>query len=549
MLGRRTRPAAPTKTQGGDTMKKRTIGLLVVMALVIASFAACGDSSTTPTSTNTPTPTKAAATNTPTPTEAAAAEELPTAKYHWGFEGDDAGIVSVVQATKTEEDTANTDFGGTYSVVESDTYTDDGIIYSTAPLYADGPVGKCIYLNGKFGYKLADFEGVANDTYTISYWLNADRLSTYGPVVQLGHNMCMNTHVSWINFTQTEWGSSSAKIFPVVWNRNQDDNGGNTESDGCWPWFYANDDSIHGKKEWVLVTLVVNGQVYQYGEGDAALDQVNATYYINGQEVFDSQMSAYGGMATGILDPSFDNDIMLGINWWDSVYKGYIDELYVFDTALTAGQVQALYQQGDASVKSEAPAAEQVGTSDATPTPVVEVEETVNFCLTVDNSHIVLDGTTIGAEDNTSAFFTAFTDIFPVAAGETVSKTVKVYNGVENWNNFCVVLQNVPTGHSATDTPGYREYCVVRTDNYGWGSGYAADTKTAKVSWLEGVEGDDAVNAAWAAWKAAINEADVTVSVTNNTDTIAVKIEFTGADGVTYTIEYDGLSTAVPVEE
>jgi arabinan endo-1,5-alpha-L-arabinosidase len=34
----------------------------------------------------------------------------------------------------------------------------------------------------------------------------------------------------------------------------------------------------------------------------------------------------------------------LGVNWWDVPYKGMIDELRVYDTALTAAEIAALAQ-------------------------------------------------------------------------------------------------------------------------------------------------------------------------------------------------------------
>ena len=536
-------------------MKRKTLAIVLALVLAVSCLAGCGNNN--PTTTDAPTNTSAP-TNTPTekpkdptpttaptatPTDAPVGEKIPDAKYHWAFDGTDTDLVSVIRVDKTAEDQADADFGGNYSIAESAEYVKKNERYSTAPLYADGPVGKCLYLDGNFGIKLSSFKGVSDDSYTISFWLNADRLSTYGPVIQLGHNMSQNTTVSWINFTQSEWGEGSAKIFPVIWNRNVDDN-------SAWPWFYANDNSIHGKKEWVLVTLVANGQKYTYGEGDTAYDLINATLYLNGEQVFDSEMSAYGGMATEIIDVKFENDLYIGINWWDSLYKGFIDELYIFDEGLTAGQVKALYAEGNASVKSQAVEAADLGPSEVVATPTPAVKESVNFSFTVDGSHIAIDGTTVGAEDNSTGFWKEFSGIYPVAAGETVSKVLKVSQGANNWSNFAVILQNVPTGHSAADTAGYREYAVLRPDNFGWGDGYATSTRTC--SWVEGIPADDtaANDAAWATFRENINGADVTVSVTNNTATIDVKIEFTGSkDGKTYTMVYAGISTAAPAAD
>ena len=73
--------------------------------------------------------------------------------------------------------------------------------------------------------------------------------------------------------------------------------------------------------------------------------------------------------------------------------------------------------------------------------------------------------TSIGATDNSTAFWGAHSDNIKVNAGETFVTTFTNYtSGQNNWNNFCVVLCK------ADNT----EYAVVRADNYGWGDGYGA---------------------------------------------------------------------------
>jgi hypothetical protein len=70
---------------------------------------------------------------------------------------------------------------------------------------------------------------------------------------------------------------------------------------------------------------------------------------------------------------------------------------------------------------------------------------------------------------------------------------------------------------------------VVRADNYGWGDSYTACTPS-------GGQTD------WAAWLAAMDEAMVTVSVTNNGGSADVKCVMVGNDGQTYKQDYIGIS-------
>ncbi len=131
-----------------------------------------------------------------------------------------------------------------------------------------------------------------------------------------------------------------------------------------------------------------------------------------------------------------------------------------------------------------------------------------------------------GADDNSSAWWSMHTENIKVEPKETKVVTFTNYtSGVENWNNFVIVLnkQNVSA-----------EYAVVRADNFGWGDGYAACTPS-------GGQAD------WATWRAAMDGAKVTAYITNNGDgTANVKAVMVGNDGNTYVQEYNGINTIDP---
>ena len=144
--------------------------------------------------------------------------------------------------------------------------------------------------------------------------------------------------------------------------------------------------------------------------------------------------------------------------------------------------------------------------------------ENCYFNLTVDNSHIEY-AEVIGAEDNSTAFWGAHSDDIQVPAGKTMTRRFRNYtNGQNNWNNFCVVLTREDDS----------EYAVVRADNYGWGASYEGNASLV----TEGTQGD------WATWLAAMDDALVTVSVTNNGGSADVRIVMVGNNGVTYTQNY-----------
>ena len=141
------------------------------------------------------------------------------------------------------------------------------------------------------------------------------------------------------------------------------------------------------------------------------------------------------------------------------------------------------------------------------------------FRFTVDGCHLEFDNV-IGAEDNSTGWWGAHSEMINVPVGKTYSTRIKNFtNGANNWNNFVVVLTREDNS----------EYAVVRADNYGWGDSYGACT-------LSGGQTD------WGAWLRAMDEAMVTVSVTNKGGSADVKCVMLGNDGNTYYQDYIGIS-------
>ena len=144
------------------------------------------------------------------------------------------------------------------------------------------------------------------------------------------------------------------------------------------------------------------------------------------------------------------------------------------------------------------------------------------FRFTVDGCHLEFD-TVIGAEDNSTGFWGAHSEIINVPVGKTYTTRFKNFTNLQNnWNNFCVVLTRLDNS----------EYGVVRADNYGWGASY--DNNPNLV--LSGGQSD------WGAWLSAMDDAMVTVSVTNNGGSADVKCVMIGNDGMTYYQDYVGIS-------
>ena len=136
--------------------------------------------------------------------------------------------------------------------------------------------------------------------------------------------------------------------------------------------------------------------------------------------------------------------------------------------------------------------------------------------------------TTLGAADNSTAFWGAHSEAIKVAPKETFVSTFTNYAGGANWNNFVIVLAS---------QDGSTEYGVLRADNWGWGTGWGGEVLGEKCTPSGG-------QADWGAWLAAMDGAKVTIYVTNNGDgTADVRCEMLGTDGNTYKQDYIGLNT------
>lgn len=162
--------------------------------------------------------------------------------------------------------------------------------------------------------------------------------------------------------------------------------------------------------------------------------------------------------------------------------------------------------------------------------PGIVIDGELYACFTCEASYLVFESSIVGNTDCTTPFWSAFSDIWSVEKGETVTKSFTNYtDGVNSWDNFLVVLQTTATGHSAADNADYAEYAVLRADNFGWGTGY--ETVTAEADWDLSTFLSD------------IDGAKVELSVTNNGDTADVVAVVTTVDGTVYTQKYTGITT------
>jgi hypothetical protein len=88
--------------------------------------------------------------------------------------------------------------------------------------------------------------------------------------------------------------------------------------------------------------------------------------------------------------------------------------------------------------------------------------------------------TTVGNEDNTTAWWTAFSDYYAIAPNKTLTLKFQNFSSkANNWNNWISVV----TTDADRGGEGYAEYFVLRADNYGWGDVYNSGVLTSNYNW------------------------------------------------------------------
>lgn len=420
-------------------MKKKLLSVLLCATMAVSMFAGCGsdatvEPTTAPTATTAPTeaadPT-AAPTAAPTEAPVVTAEELPEPVYYFGME-DATGL-------SARKNTSGTTMDERVYLVEDELQ------------FTNGVKGNALWLDGNYGAQIDAMEPINTDTYTLSFWVWCARFSTYGTTVQFGNGMAVGTTEHWLSFTTPDAGVT----YPYLWNRNA--------ALSIWPNPSYETETCYGRKSWAHIVLVCDENDLIDLGGTMVL---NAKCYVNGVPS-ENEIQIVPGLFTGDKVET-DWRFLLGVNPWDTIMKGAIDELYVFDEALTAGQVATLYADGD---------------KDSVPAKSTEPEPEVIR----DYSATAASGTILGNTDGSSVYGETYSDIIEVPVGQTVAVKFKNYvpsklndagkNVYDFANTFSLILQNVAEGHSTADNADYKEYAVISGSE-----GYEASAKISDLN-------------------------------------------------------------------
>lgn len=456
-------------------MKKKILALLLCTAMTATMLTACGNGNegasgsdgTEQTQEQSP-ESSPESTVEPSEQEPAQAEEIPTPKYYFSFDEKD-GTAGITPTKKGD--------GETIETVDKEV------------AFIPGVKGEAAYIDGTYGLRLDEVNGVG-DTYSLSYWMYANRNANYMPTTQFGPDVHGDATGGqhYLNITWADWSGSSE--FPCIWSYDQNADG------SPWPQWYPETADTH-LNQWINITLVVDpSKKSEDGQ------YINPDLYVNGECVSDAKAV---NIISGTMAPSDNFDFLLGVNYWDAMLKGAFDELYIFDTALTAGQVKTLYEAGDPTVKYDPPEREVV--------------------VTVDENALE----TIGNTDLNAGFWTDWTSAYEIPNGVTrVFKLNNFSSGLELWHNYVMVFTNEASeAHTDPNTASdaHREWAAVRADAFGWTPD--GDIDASAFTWTWGN---------WDSWKnVSMVDVDVTIEVKREDNILNINahnVDYNGLDNL-----------------
>ena len=134
--------------------------------------------------------------------------------------------------------------------------------------------------------------------------------------------------------------------------------------------------------------------------------------------------------------------------------------------------------------------------------------------------------TIVGETDNTTAFWTAFSDYYTLAPNKTLKVEFKNYsNKSANWCNWLAVV----TTDADRGAEGYSEYVVLRADNWAW-QGALNTGPDSTHDWYTSLTS----NYVWDTFLDDMDGSDVVLTVKRLNEVVTIHADITTAGGKSY---------------
>lgn len=149
---------------------------------------------------------------------------------------------------------------------------------------------------------------------------------------------------------------------------------------------------------------------------------------------------------------------------------------------------------------------------------------------TGDTTHLTITTAIAGNEDNSSGWWTSFSDYFTIPTNKLLHlEFINHSSGNFNWNNWNLAVTN-----AQRDADGYKEYFVLRADAWGWGNS-DWDVKMVTQDYPD-KDGDGDI---WNDFRATMQGAYVTMDIDHSaTGNVFVTIKALGTNGTVLTETY-----------
>lgn len=210
-------------------------------------------------------------------------------------------------------------------------------------IYKKGVRNQALYLDGSYGL-LLEHEKIGK-SYTVSFWVKPEKLQQWSSMLFVGDGIFGDTG-SWFNATQ-RYSEYGWPVTPYLWSYSgilKDHRSTSREPDmgesntGELNTGEQSDNLPRGI--WSHVLFSVDGNSNGKVEGTRVMN-----CYING-ELINS-----GEVAWDIWD-SKNVSTYLGINYWDPAFYGYLDDLEIYNTAVTAEQAKAIMNRYESEINT-----------------------------------------------------------------------------------------------------------------------------------------------------------------------------------------------------
>jgi hypothetical protein len=279
------------------------------------------------------------------PAADASAASVPKAKYTFNMNKASKNVVAVARKH---------DDKSTYKTTIATSKSDGEVPTASAAKkiklkYTKGKHGKALYLDrsSSYGAQLKNIK-LGSGSWTVSFWVKpSSNLSEYMPVFFTGRDITNPKKAIWASITRSGDSWLNGASAPTVWSRNR------SISDEHFPWYaYCNSEGAWAgsnddakalalkANKWTYVTVVVDTKdTCEYGaKGESGyVKSYHAWTYVNGKYF------GNGTIAKNVMSNS--NLFFLGINAWDCPFKGVFDDVQLWNKALKAKQVKALYKK------------------------------------------------------------------------------------------------------------------------------------------------------------------------------------------------------------